>query len=42
MKGYELSREAIADLQEIWTYIANDNVAAADKQIKMHLRNRLK
>jgi plasmid stabilization system protein ParE len=31
MKGYELSPEALADLQEIWVYIANDNPAAADK-----------
>jgi len=31
MKGYELSPEALADLQEIWIYIANDNPAAADK-----------
>jgi plasmid stabilization system protein ParE len=31
MKGYELSPEAMADLQEIWIYIAKDNPAAADK-----------
>ena len=31
MKGYELSPEAVADLQEIWIYIAKDNPAAADK-----------
>jgi antitoxin ParD1/3/4/toxin ParE1/3/4 len=31
MKGYELSPEAVADLQEIWVYIASDNPAAADK-----------
>ena len=31
MKGYELSPEALADLQEIWIYIANDNPVAADK-----------
>jgi plasmid stabilization system protein ParE len=31
MKGYELSPEATADLQEIWVYIANENPAAADK-----------
>ena len=31
LKGYELSREAISDLQEIWIYIANDNVTAADQ-----------
>src|SRR5258706_1062619 len=31
MKGYELSSEALADLQEIWVYIARDNPAAADK-----------
>jgi len=30
MKGYELSPEALADLQEIWGYIAGDNPAAAD------------
>jgi len=31
MKGYELSVEALADLQEIWAYIAQDNPDAADK-----------
>jgi len=31
MKGYELSAEALADLQEIWVYIAQDNPTAADK-----------
>ena len=31
MMGYELSPEALADLQEIWVYIAGDNPAAADK-----------
>jgi plasmid stabilization system protein ParE len=31
MNGYELSPEAVDDLQEIWVYIAPDNVAAADK-----------
>jgi len=31
MNGYELSPEALADLQEIWVYIAGDNPAAADK-----------
>ena len=31
MKGYELSPEARDDLQEIWIYIAGDNLAAADK-----------
>src|SRR5882762_3322269 len=31
MNGYELSPEALADLQEIWVYIARDNPAAADK-----------
>lgn len=31
MKGYALSPEAVADLQEIWAYIARDSVAAADK-----------
>ncbi len=30
MKGYELSPEALADLQEIWLYIASDNPGAAD------------
>ena len=30
MKGYELSSEALADLQGIWVYIASDNPAAAD------------
>jgi plasmid stabilization system protein ParE len=31
MKGCELSPEALADLQEIWLYIAGDNPAAADE-----------
>lgn len=31
MKGYELSVEALADLQEIWVYIASDSLTAADK-----------
>ncbi|MGA3170282.1 MAG: type II toxin-antitoxin system RelE/ParE family toxin [Chthoniobacteraceae bacterium] len=31
MKGYELSPEARDDLQEIWIYIAGDNLAAADE-----------
>jgi toxin ParE1/3/4 len=31
MKGYELSPEALADLQKIWAYIAGDNPAAADE-----------
>jgi len=31
MKGYELSPEAMADLQEIWIYIASDNPTAANK-----------
>ena len=31
MKGYELSPEARDDLQEIWIYVAGDNLAAADK-----------
>jgi toxin ParE1/3/4 len=31
MKSYELSFEALADLQEIWIYIAKDNAAAADE-----------
>lgn len=31
MNGYELSPEALADLQEIWVYIAGDNPAAADE-----------
>src|SRR5476649_2364336 len=31
MKGYELAPEALADLQEIWVYIASDNPTAADK-----------
>ena len=31
MKGYDLSPEAVDDLQEIWVYIARNHVAAADK-----------
>lgn len=30
MKAYEFSPEARDDLQEIWVYIAGDNLAAAD------------
>ncbi len=30
MRGYELSAEAMADLREIWLYIAEDNPGAAD------------
>ena len=28
---YELTRSALADLDELWTYIAEDNVDAADR-----------
>lgn len=31
MSGYEFSPEALADLQDIWAYIASDNLRAADK-----------
>ncbi|MGB8352509.1 MAG: type II toxin-antitoxin system RelE/ParE family toxin [Chthoniobacteraceae bacterium] len=31
MRGYEFSPEARDDLQEIWVYIARDNLTAADK-----------
>ena len=31
MKGFELTPEALADLQEIWVYIDSDNAAAADE-----------
>jgi antitoxin ParD1/3/4/toxin ParE1/3/4 len=31
MKGYELSPEARGDLEEIWSYVAEYNVAAADQ-----------
>ncbi len=31
MSGYEFSPEAKNDLQEIWIYIAADNITAADK-----------
>src|SRR5438876_990393 len=31
MKGCEFSPEARDDLQEIWAYIAGDNLAAADR-----------
>jgi len=31
VNGWELSPEALADLQEIWLYIAADNPSAADK-----------
>lgn len=28
---YELTRSALADIDELWTYIAEDNVEAADR-----------
>jgi plasmid stabilization system protein ParE len=31
MSGYEFSPEAKSDLQEIWVYIAEENVSAADR-----------
>lgn len=31
MTGYKFSPEARDDLQEIWAYIADDNIQAADK-----------
>jgi len=31
MKDYELSPEARNDLQDIWTFIAADNIEAADR-----------
>ena len=33
MKRFELARRALVDLQGIWDYIADDNVAAADRVI---------
>jgi plasmid stabilization system protein ParE len=34
MKSYVFSRLALRDLQEIWDYIAQDNVSAADRVIR--------
>jgi len=31
MSRYELTRSALADIDELWTYIAEDNVEAADR-----------
>ncbi len=33
MNGFSLHPEAYADLEEIWEYIAADNVSAADRVI---------
>ncbi|WP_058189871.1 type II toxin-antitoxin system RelE/ParE family toxin [Terracidiphilus gabretensis] len=33
MKGYDFHPEALADLDEIWEYIALDNLDAADRMI---------
>lgn len=35
----EISREAILDLEEIWAFIAGDNLSAADRLIdQLHLK----
>ena len=31
MSRYELTRSALADIDELWTYIAEDNLEAADR-----------
>jgi len=31
MNGYDLHPEVISDLNEIWEFIADDSIAAADK-----------
>src|SRR5678815_3183354 len=31
MSRYELTRSALADIDELWTYIAEDNIEAADR-----------
>ena len=31
MGGFKLSPEALSDIEEIWEYIANDNLDAADR-----------
>jgi plasmid stabilization system protein ParE len=31
MSRYELTRSALADIDELWTYIAEDSVEAADR-----------
>lgn len=31
MSRYQLTRSALADIDELWTYIAEDNVEAADR-----------
>lgn len=33
MSRLELTRSALADLDELWTYIAEDNAEAADRVI---------
>lgn len=33
MSGYRLHPEALADLNEIWEFIADDNIDAADRVI---------
>ena len=41
-EGYDLSPGAVDDLQEIWVYIAVDNLAAADKlEADINTQNRL-
>jgi len=37
MTGFRLAPEARADIQEIWTYIANDNLEAAGRVRKAFL-----
>jgi plasmid stabilization system protein ParE len=33
MSGYAFHPDAFADLDEIWEYIANDNIDAADRVV---------
>ena len=33
MNGYVLSRDAERDLEDLWDYVAEDDVAAADRLI---------
>ena len=36
MSGYAFHPDAFADLDEIWEYIAQDNVEAADRVLRGH------
>jgi hypothetical protein len=42
MSGYAFHPEAAADLDEIWEYIAQDNVDAADRVLAIFTRPSLR